>query len=276
MTKKKKPAVEAFDNQGPQNLPKGYTWCPTCQASFQGEVCPGCFDPFAAQAQGGEGEGQGYEGDPGTEPQAGAQSAPPPDHPAPAEAGGEVVDAEIISVGDKVELNSGGPEMTVIVIDEDDGKFLCEWDREGEKVTESFVPATIHKIIPPTTLAEVAEQASTEITTVTEILPVPLTDAEYKEIGKMQAQANQEIAQAEDELKSVKSQFKSRIDSAEARRNEFASIINAGHQQKQVECHLVKDFTENTITLIRLDTYETVRTRTMSTAEKQKGLNFED
>ena len=42
MTKKKKPPVEAFDTQGGQNLPEGYTWCPECQASFQGEVCPGC------------------------------------------------------------------------------------------------------------------------------------------------------------------------------------------------------------------------------------------
>ncbi|MCX5906381.1 MAG: hypothetical protein NTY64_04115 [Deltaproteobacteria bacterium] len=129
----------------------------------------------------------------------------------------------------------------------------------------------------PTTLAEVAEVApDTESSTITEILPVPLTDAEYKEIGKKQALANQEIAQAENELKSVKSQYKSRIDSAEARRDEYAAIINAGAQQKQVECHLMKDFKENTITLLRLDTYEVVRARTMTAAEKQRGLDFQE
>lgn len=213
-------------SQGPPvNMGEGYTWCPNCQASYQGEVCPGCsperhpenLDPGLGQHwplkeretpasaaesgvfEGGEGQGQGYEGDPGVEA--------PPD---------------------------------------------------------------------PTTLAEVAEQASTEITTITEILPVPLTDAEYKEFGILVSRANQEIAQAEDELKSVKSQYKSRIDSAEARRNEYAAIINAGHQRKQVECHLVKDFQENTITLIRLDTGDVVRTRTMTAAEKQRGLDFND
>lgn len=146
MSKRKKPAVEAFDKEGPPNLPEGYTWCPNCKASFQGDVCPGCVDLSGA-----------------------ASPDPPPDHPVPPEAGGKEVDAE-------------------------------------------------------------------------------------------------------DELASVKSQYKSRIVSAEGRRNEYAAIINAGHQQKPVECHLVKDSTENTITLVRMDTWEIKWTRTMTAAERQRGL----
>jgi hypothetical protein len=190
MSKRKKPAVEAFDKEGPQNLPDGYTWCHECQASYQGEVCPGCVDLSGA----------------------GADPAP-----AAAGAGGEPPD--------------------------------------------------------PTTLGEVAANLpDVETTTITEILPVALTISEQIEIGKKQAQAGQEIVQAKNELKSVKSQYKSRIDSAEARRDEYGAIINAGHQQKPVECQLVKDFKENTITLIRLDTMEEVRTRTMAAAERQRGL----
>lgn len=191
MSKKKKP-VEAFDTEGPAagSLQEGYTWCPECQASFQGEVCPGC------------------------------------------------------SVG----VSPGITAFTGL-------------ETERPKST---------------TLAEVAEQVSIETNTITEILPVPITDAEYKEIGLKMGAANQEIIQAENELKSVKSQYKSRIDSAKTRRDECASIINAGHQQRQVECHLMKDFNENTITLVRLDTGEVVRTRTMTTAERQRGLEFEE
>jgi hypothetical protein len=203
MGKKKKSAVEAFDKQGPATLAEGYTWYPECQASFQGEVCPGCVDLSGA----------------GTE-------APPAGCPA-------------------CKVEPGG----TILISEDGKCLAC-----GRDVVETD----------PTTPAEAAEQASTEITTITEILPVPLTDAEYKEFGILVSRANQEIAQAEDELKSVKSQYKSRIDSAEARRNEYAAIINAGHQQRQVECTLFKDFRDNTISLIRGDTGEVVRTRTMS------------
>jgi len=212
--------VDPENTGAPPELPEGYTWCPTCQASFEGDVCPGCSPGIgiAVVAEGGERVGQGYEGDPG------------------AEAGAECPLHQFIK--------------------NDAGSFVCE--KCGRVLGENETPPD------PTTLAEVAEPASTETTTVTEILPEPLTDAEDKEIGKQQAQANQEIAQAEDELKSVKSQYKSRIDSAEARRNEYAAIINAGHQQKQVECHLIKDFRENTITLVRLDTEEIVRTRTMT------------
>ena len=98
----------------------------------------------------------------------------------------------------------------------------------------------------------------------------------YRELRASVVAANQEIVQAEIELKAVKTQYKSRMESAEARRQEYSDIINAGHQQMQVECVLVKDFTANTITLIRQDTFEDVRTRTMSSAERQRGLNFEE
>lgn len=213
MSKRKNPATEAFDKEGPQNLPAGYTWCPECQANFQGEVCPGCVDFLSG---------------------AGPRSAPAPAGEAEKEAEAA---AQAFEAGQTTEA--------------------------GEETG-------------PTTLAEVAEQASTEIITITQILPVPITDPEYKEIGLKMGGANQEIIQAENELKSVKSQFKSRIDSAKTRRDEYAAIINAGHQQRQVECLEVKDFFENTITLIRLDTGEVVRTRTMTTAERQRGLDFEE
>jgi hypothetical protein len=242
MTKKKNKSPEAWDTAGPAggSLMEGHTWCPECQAAFTGEVCPGCVDLSGAQS----GE---------ILPQAGAQSAPSPDHPAPEAAGA---------------IQEAGCVVHQFVENEDDGSFVCE--KCGRTLGEGETPPG------PTTLAEVAEQASVETTAITEILPVPISDAQYKEFGILVSRANQEIAQAEDELKAVKSQFKSRIDAAEARRNDFASIINAGHQQRQVECHLVKDFAANTITLIRLDTGEVVRTRTMTAAEKQRGLAFEE
>ena len=295
MTKKKKPVVEAFDNRGPQNMAEGYTWCPECQASYEGPTCPGCGDPFAAgQPRQGitketidaivdEAAAKGVDLDNffpegildltelteefGVSLLKKLQEGPEP--------GAETV--EVFVEGDRVQLNSGGPEMIVKgEMAGAEGKLFCEWLSGEETLGDHFDPATIHKIVPPTTLAEVAEQASIETTTITEILPVPITDAEYKEIGLKMGAANQEIIQAENELKSVKSQYKSRIDSAKTRRDEYASIINAGHQQRQTECHLVKNFIENTITLIRLDTGEVVRTRTMTAAEKQRSMDFEE
>ena len=239
MTKRKKAPVEAFDKAGPQNLAEGYTWCGECQAAYEGATCPGCGDPFAA--------GQPKQGITQETRDAIVD-----------EAAAKGVDLDDFFPGGILSLGELTEEFGVDLL-----KKLQEAPEPGAETG-------------PTTLAEVAEQASIETTTITQILPVPITDAEYKEIGLKMGAANQEIIQAENELKSVKSQFKSRIDSAKTRRDEYAAIINAGHQQRQVECHEVKDFVENTITLIRKDNGEVVRTRTMTTAEKQRGLGFEE
>jgi hypothetical protein len=243
MGKRKKPAVEAFDKHGPQNLPAGYTWCPECQASFQGDLCPGCVDLSGAGAR------------------------PDPPQGITAETRDAIVDM-VAAKGldfDEFFADKIPPGISLDELTEEFGSALLN------KLREVPDPGTETG---PTTLGEVAEQASIETTTIVEILPVPLTDAEHKEISQRMAAANQEIAQIEIDLKAVKSQFKSRKESAEARRNECSDFINAGHQQKQVECILVKDFTENTITLIRQDTGEIVRTRTMLAAERQRGLDF--
>ena len=116
------------------------------------------------------------------------------------------------------------------------------------------------------------ENAGIEVTDTYDTLPVKLTDEGYKEYGLKMAQANREIAAAEDELAAVKSQFKSRIDAAVAKRNEYAGIINAGAVYQKVDCQLIKDFVHNTITLVRTDTDEVVRTRTMSMDERQRKL----
>ena len=264
MSKKKAPAPEAFDKQGPENLPEGFTWCPTCQASYEGEVCPGCVDLSGAGSANPSGAGSG--------------EAPPPDHPAPSEAGGtplitpETRDAIVAEAALKgLDINHYLVDQTIPLDDmpEEAAQVLLK------KLQEATEPGAETNQTDPTTLAEVAERASIETSTITKILPCPLTDAEHKEISKMMAAANQEIVQAEIELKAVKTQYKSRMESAEARRQEYSDIINAGHQQRQVECNLVKDFHHNTITLVRLDTYKIIRTRTMTAAEKQRGLNFE-
>ena len=237
MTKRKKAPVEAFDKAGPQNLGEGQTWCEECQAAYEGPTCPGCGDPFAA--------GQPRQG-------------------ITRETRDAIID-EVVLKGFLLEDWQG--DVPLDEFTEEAGQELL---KKLQEVPEPGAETD------PSTLAEVAEQASIETTTITEILPVPITDAEYKEIGLKMGAANQEIIQAENELKSVKSQYKSRIDSAKTRRDEYASIINAGHQQRQTECHLVKNFIENTITLIRLDTGEVVRTRTMTAAEKQRSMDFEE
>jgi len=120
-----------------------------------------------------------------------------------------------------------------------------------------------------------SEYGDAEVTTIKETLKVPLTDADYKEyairIGQVGTEITQ-ITQAEDGLAAVKSQFKARIDAATAKRNEYSAIINSGCEYKPVECHLIKDYRHNSIGVVRLDTGEVVRERTMTIEERQRGL----
>ncbi|CAO0822447.1 conserved hypothetical protein [Desulfarculales bacterium] len=136
---------------------------------------------------------------------------------------------------------------------------------EGTKVSD--VPGYVREPESVEPMMEVKETFET--------LPVKLTDMDYKDFGIKMGQANQDISKAEDELAAVKSQYKSRIDAAVAKRNEYSAIINSGCEYKKVDCHLVKDFQAGTITLIRLDTGEVVRTRTMGMEERQRGLKLE-
>ena len=237
MSKRRKPAVEAFDKEGDQNVPEGYTWCPNCQGSYQGEVCPGCFNPFAG-------------GHP--LPPEGAKEAEPEPRPEGCPA-----------------CNTVAPGGTIPSTD--DGKCLqC-----GRDLT-------------PTTLAEVAEPAlknlndrqeavktaelNVKTRNTTESLKCILTDDEIRRYGIAQARANAEIATAEEELQSVKSQYKSRVDAATATRNDMAKRINNGYEFRQVDCQERWNYGSNIITVFRTDTYETVSRRTMSREEMQRKL----
>ena len=244
-------------------MAEGYTWCLTCQAAYEGEVCPGCVDLSGANVQ----PALAAEETEGCGPCAVCQAETTysgehngdypvwlcPDH------GGEAP---------KVQAGEEGPVPEASVCETCGATYLAD---KCPMCGEGTAPPD------PTTLAEVAAALpDEETTTVTEILPVTLTDAEHKEISQRMAAANQEIVQVEIDLKALKTQYKSRKESAEARRNECSDIINAGHQPKSVECRLIKNFRENTITVIRLDVLgigdAVVRTRTMTNAERQRLL----
>ena len=176
------PGWEVEPPGAPETMAEGYTWCPTCQAGFEGDVCPGCA-PGRAEVEGGE-------------------------------------------------------------------------------------PKTLEDV------QEAVEAAELNVKTrnTTESLKCILTDDEIRRYGIAQARANAEIARAEEELQSVKSQYKSRIDASAAVRNDMAQRINNGYEFRQVDCIEKWDYNSNVITVFRTDTYETISRRTMSREEMQRKL----
>lgn len=198
-------------------MAEGYTWCPECQAAFEGDVCPGCS---VGMSSGISPETEALIAATESEPQPGPQPNPPPDHPAPSEAGGEPALKNLNDLQEAVK----------------------------------------------------AAELNVKTRNTTESLKCILTDDEIRRYGIAQARANAEIATAEEELQSVKSQYKSRVDAATATRNDMAKRINNGYEFRQVDCVERWDYGSNIITVFRTDTYETVSRRTMSREEMQRKL----
>ena len=212
MAKKIQPAVQTpgWEVEPPPTMAEGYTWCPECQAAFEGDVCPGCSIGIS----------------PGISPETKAMIEAP---------------------------GLGDPEPEA-------GKTTLAVDG-GEPKTLEDVQKTVE-----------AMELDVKTRNTTESLKCILTDDEIRRYGIAQARANAEIATAEEELQSVKSQYKSRVDAATANRNDMAKRINNGYEFRQVDCIERWDYGSNDITVRRIDTWEVVSRRTMSREEMQRKL----
>jgi hypothetical protein len=181
----------------------------------------------------------------------------------------ETIDAIVDeAMGKGIDLEKsleGKPNMADMT--EEEGLVLLKDLRETESPSRIQSPDAPGYAPEPETAYQDAD-----VTEIKETLPVKLTDADYKNLAIKMGQAGTEIAQAEDQLAAVKSQFKAKIDAAKAKSNEYASIANAGVEYRQVDCHLIKDYQHSFVRIVRLDTYEVVNERTMTTAERQRGL----
>lgn len=100
-----------------------------------------------------------------------------------------------------------------------------------------------------------------------------LTPEELKTAGSVMAAAVTEKNQAEDDLKSVSSQFKAKIATAEAMISLNASRIQNGYEFRSVDCIIREEGAE--IVTIREDTFEVVERRTMTPSERQGKINFD-
>lgn len=110
--------------------------------------------------------------------------------------------------------------------------------------------------------------------TVSEYLKHHFTAEERLKLSEQLSQAVMERSAAEEELQTVKADFKSRITRAEATIADCARKINTGYEMRSVECELVKDFATNTVRYRRLDTGEIVRERAMTAVERQRSLEL--
>lgn len=119
---------------------------------------------------------------------------------------------------------------------------------------------------------EMPQDPNIEFTKSKESLKVILTDAELLELSRTNSAAGRDIIAKEEELQAVKSQFKADIDKLKAARAGYDTLINNGWEFRTVDIRIVKDFRENTVKNVRMDTGEVYRTRPMEENEKQRKL----
>lgn len=116
------------------------------------------------------------------------------------------------------------------------------------------------------------EKERREIRTTTEYLKCKLTNEEKKRISEDMAQACETIAKLTDDAKAVAAQFKSDIAKSEAIMKQAAQKIRNGYEMRQVDCEIEKYFNTGYIVCRRLDTYEEVYRRPMTSEEHQPAL----
>jgi hypothetical protein len=127
----------------------------------------------------------------------------------------------------------------------------------------------------PATLEEMARVMNIESRLIAQKLKVPLTDEEQSNLGKELAVQLATINRLKDELVSIKSHYKSQIDLHTQNVNSLSRVINEGAEWRDVECQEVRNFTDNSVKVIRMDIGELVSERTMTAAERQKGLDLQ-
>ncbi len=101
---------------------------------------------------------------------------------------------------------------------------------------------------------------------------VQLTEKEIRDASEKLAKLTDDIEGKEADKKSVASQYKADIDRLTSDARSEAALVRNKYDYRQVECREEFDNDHRTVSIVRTDTGETVRTRAMTSAEKQSDL----
>ena len=106
----------------------------------------------------------------------------------------------------------------------------------------------------------------------TEFLRYHFDEDEKKDLAQVMAQSVIKGRDLEEEKKAIVSQYASQINEANAKANSAAQKLASGFEMRTIDCEELWDLDVKTITIIRLDTGEEVRERTMTNRECQQDM----
>lgn len=103
-------------------------------------------------------------------------------------------------------------------------------------------------------------------------LPVALTDEEQKKKGKAAGRLKKSIGKIREEMKAATAGHKEKLKESQAKLDALLDDLDAGTEERNVECEERKDFSKKQVTIVRLDTNEVVERRTMGVEERQESF----
>lgn len=98
------------------------------------------------------------------------------------------------------------------------------------------------------------------------------TDEEKKEIAEELAIKTQQLDALEDEKKAVMSSYKEQIERLQSDVKGAATRYKDGYEMRDIECEVIRDFEDGTISFYRTDNGARVRVDKMTVAERQMKL----
>lgn len=111
---------------------------------------------------------------------------------------------------------------------------------------------------------------------ITKPLSVRLTDEDVLKYGREAARAVADRESIENDFDSIKKDYKARIDEQSAIVAKLSPRIHSSQETRDVVCEEVKNWTDGTVVVTRLDTGEVTESRPMREDEKQMEVELED
>lgn len=125
------------------------------------------------------------------------------------------------------------------------------------------------------TKVDTKKQAKTVTKLQQEYLKCVLTEEEVAQAANELAREVASLKELDEALISIKSEFKGKMEKSEANISVKARLVRDKHEYRNVECDVIYNYTDCTVTITRKDTGEAVETRKMTFAEKQTTMNFD-
>ena len=107
-----------------------------------------------------------------------------------------------------------------------------------------------------------------------EFIKYIFTEEEKREIASEMAQRIVNLQQAEDDLKAIKSDYKSQIDGIQAGINSAATKLTSGYEMRSTKCQVIADYPGKVWKYMRVDTGEIVKEKGMTSNDLQ--MEFEN